>query len=696
MSVKSNSPALSYISWDNCYITYNDNNYMIQNSYTMKKYIYWNYINPYQFEVSDKLLDEIGGRYLVIVNDKGLYSLPTLNGITMTFTEEGGNTDLIVNQIQAFHEVNEENGERFVTIEKSIDGINTNVIQMQNDNKTLTEKVSQIEQTADNIDLKVSKVEREFNDNTLRDAVNSALLSLNSTLGSFSSDMSDYMKDNTITGKEALSIQTYKTNLLSDKTDVDVQVDLVLNNLKQNGETDNYTILKTQKETFDSSIDELTNIIDTAIIDGFITSAEITNITTAFGKVNTNSLLLNNTLDEIIFLGVGGKIFQQLANISVKSDRILLTVSKVEQTLKNSLNIEKSKLQTQISDLYTSIDNISFEIEVAIQDREIDEMDRDNVQGSIDAMEDEFNDLKDKYTSIVNSDFLTNDTKSVITDSYNLLKNIKNNLISKINQSFSDNIINDNEINIMTQCITDYKNNVDLFHQDLCYALDEIQTNDWNKQLTDAKNDFSKEVQDLKNEIDNISNDIDESIKSGLVDSIEKEKILGDVSQLQKEKSVIDTKFEKWYTDEFLLGEDRIKYKNIYDNFVKEYNDLINVINSIANSTTLVSEDDKDNVEKAKDSFNKAVADFYTASDEVINIIAKNEMDYLNNSLKKELNETNNAIGTLETSLNEAFKNSIITESEMAQINSILVQIEKEKEDVDKRYEEIYNNENLK
>lgn len=696
MSVKSNSPALSYISWDNCYITYNDNNYMIQNSYTMKKYIYWNYINPYQFEVSDKLLDEIGGRYLVIVNDKGLYSLPTLNGITMTFTEEGGNTDLIVNQIQAFHEVNEENGERFVTIEKSIDGINTNVIQIQNDNKTLTEKVSQIEQTADNIDLKVSKVEREFNDNTLRDAVNSALLSLNSTLGSFSSDMSDYMKDNTITEKEALSIQTYKTNLLSDKTDVDVQVDLVLNNLKQNGETDNYTILKTQKETFDSSIDELTNIIDTAIIDGLITSAEITNITTAFGKVNTNSLLLNNTLDEIIFLGVGGKIFQQLANISVKSDRILLTVSKVEQTLKNSLNIEKSKLQTQISDLYTSIDNISFEIEVAIQDREIDEMDRDNVQGSIDAMEDEFNDLKDKYTSIVNSDFLTNDTKSVITDSYNLLKNIKNNLISKINQSFSDNIINDNEINIMTQCITDYKNNVDLFHQDLCYALDEIQTNDWNKQLTDAKNDFSKEVQDLKNEIDNISNDIDESIKSGLVDSIEKEKILGDVSQLQKEKSVIDTKFEKWYTDEFLLGEDRIKYKNSYDNFVKEYNDLINVINSIANSTTLVSEDDKDNVEKAKDSFNKAVADFYTASDEVINIIAKNEMDYLNNSLKKELNETNNAIGTLETSLNEAFKNSIITESEMAQINSILVQIEKEKEDVDKRYEEIYNNENLK
>lgn len=696
MSVKSNSPALSYISWDNCYITYNDNNYMIQNSYTMKKYIYWNYINPYQFEVSDKLLDEIGGRYLVIVNDKGLYSLPTLNGITMTFTEEGGNTDLIVNQIQAFHEVNEENGERFVTIEKSIDGINTNVIQIQNDNKTLTEKVSQIEQTADNIDLKVSKVEREFNDNTLRDAVNSALLSLNSTLGSFSSDMSDYMKDNTITEKEALSIQTYKTNLLSDKTDVDVQVDLVLNNLEQNGETDNYTILETQKETFDSSIDELTNIIDTAIIDGLITSAEITNITTAFGKVNTNSLLLNNTLDEIIFLGVGGKIFQQLANISVKSNRILLTVSKVEQTLKNSLNIEKSKLQTQISDLYTSIDNISFEIEVAIQDREIDETDRDNVQGSIDAMEDEFNDLKDKYTSIVNSDFLTNDTKNVITNSYNLLKNIKNNLISKINQSFSDNIINDNEINIMTQCITDYKNNVDLFHQDLCYALDEIQTNDWNKQLTDAKNDFSKEVQDLKNEIDNISNDIDESIKSGLVDSIEKEKILGDVSQLQKEKSVIDTKFEKWYTDEFLLGEDKIKYKNSYDNFVKEYNDLINVINSIANSTTLVSEDDKDNVKKAKDSFNKAVADFYTASDEVINIIAKNEMDYLNNSLKKELNETNNAIGTLETVLSDAFKDSIGTETEMAQINSILVQIEKEKEDVDKRYEEIYNNENLK
>ena len=84
MSVKSNSPALSYISWDNCYITYNDNNYMIQNSYTMKKYIYWNYINPYQFEVSDKLLDEIGTKPTVITNFEDITTDKNKDGSTVT------------------------------------------------------------------------------------------------------------------------------------------------------------------------------------------------------------------------------------------------------------------------------------------------------------------------------------------------------------------------------------------------------------------------------------------------------------------------------------------------------------------------------------------------------------------------------------------------------------------------------------
>ena len=47
MAILNNVPTLSYISWKNMLITYDEQTYQIQNSYTMKQYIYWDYNNPY-------------------------------------------------------------------------------------------------------------------------------------------------------------------------------------------------------------------------------------------------------------------------------------------------------------------------------------------------------------------------------------------------------------------------------------------------------------------------------------------------------------------------------------------------------------------------------------------------------------------------------------------------------------------------
>ena len=46
--------------------------------------------------------------------------------------------------------------------------------------------------------------------------------------------------------------------------------------------------------------------------------------------------------------------------------------------------------------------------------------------------------------------------------------------------------------------------------------------------------------------------------------------------------------------------------------------------------------------------------------------------------------------------MNESFKDGIITEIELKNIETILAQIDKEKLDIDKTYDEIYNNTNLK
>ena len=71
MSVLSNTPTLSYIYIKDMIITYKGQSYIIQNTYTNKAYIYWDYNNPYSLTFSNTILKELAGRFYIYFNDKG-------------------------------------------------------------------------------------------------------------------------------------------------------------------------------------------------------------------------------------------------------------------------------------------------------------------------------------------------------------------------------------------------------------------------------------------------------------------------------------------------------------------------------------------------------------------------------------------------------------------------------------------------
>ena len=698
---KSNVPGLSYVSWDSCSIVYNNNSYIIQNSYTCKKYIYWNSLNPYAFQTSDRLLDETGDRYLVCINDKGIYSEPPLSDkIQLIFSEETGNPDLVATQISSFHEMFDETGEKVAAIQKDIDGVISTVSEVKTSNEEVVKKVTVLEQTSEILSGEISKISTEFNDSKesseLRDNTNKALLSLNSVIGAFSTSMTSYVEDNKISDSEKIDIDNYKSNLEIQKTNVNAQVNLILANLQQNGETNKYNTLNSKKEDFNQALDVLNTIIDNAIVDKVITPTEIVNITSAFGKVNTESLELKNTLDEIVMLGSSGVMVEELAKISATSNNITLSVSKIEQSLKNNLNINKSNLQTQIEDLYTAIDNLTFTINTSIEDREISTDEKTNIENDLQLVDNEFNDIASKYEEIKNNANLSEVSKTALINSYNNLSTLKQEYSNAITNAIKDGLINDTEINNMELTNLNFTNEINTLHQLMSRCLDEIEKKEWEVSLQETKDAYNKEIEELNNRLNNAIFNVGDAINSGLVDSIEKESMLNDLSQLEIQKNIIDERFNKWYNDPFLLGDNKVNYKTEYDNLTKKYLILVDLINSIANSSTLVSETDKENVENSKREFSQALSNFYFTSDKVINIISVNESEYLNNNLRQELIDGNNAINSLEDTLNNSFKDGIINEIELSNINIILTQIEKEKEDIEKNFNEIYNNPNLK
>ena len=91
-----------------------------------------------------------------------------------------------------------------------------------------------------------------------------------------------------------------------------------------------------------------------------------------------------------------------------------------------------------------------------------------------------------------------------------------------------------------------------------------------------------------------------------------------------------------------------------------------------------------------------ALRNFTKESEVIINVITSNEINSVKNNISKEFADINNFLNNLNNQLDVTLSDGIITEIELKNIKSILTQIEKEKMDIDKTYEEIYNNSNLR
>ena len=241
MSVLSNTPTLSYIYIKDMIVTYKEQSYIIQNTYTNKPYIYWDYNDPYNLTFSNTTLKELAGRFYIYFNDKGNPTLVPQTELEITFAENVSK-DLINEKILGFKEQNEINGQKFATIEQTVDEIKQTVGTFQEGIEGNTQQISSLKQTTDSISAEVSSLDRKFNEDLeakkLRDDISSAILALQSTLGLFSSDMSKYMEDNKLSDIEKEEITNYKNELETDKLELNTYLNTIISALKANGQTD--------------------------------------------------------------------------------------------------------------------------------------------------------------------------------------------------------------------------------------------------------------------------------------------------------------------------------------------------------------------------------------------------------------------------------------------------------------------------
>ena len=371
MAINNNSPTFTYVGWTGASVLYNNELYTVLKGHTQDRYIYWDYNTPNKFITSMKQLEKTTTRFLVAYNDKGIYTLVPNEDILVSFDES--NDAIIKDRIYGIYEKNEEFEEKFVAVEVDIDGIKSIVGESEEDEGTLLYKMSKVQQQADRIELSVEEVTKEFNTtvetNKLREEVNNAFLKLNTDLGTFKSLTTKYFKDDKVDSTEKSSISASINLLVNSKNSLYSSIDKIIDLANKSNMTASVTNLNNGKSALNTAHNNLVNTINSVISDNIITPSDRTLVINCFAQYNLKIQELKGTCDEVVILGTGGKIIEEIAKIGIKSDEIELSVQQTEKDTnskisdaKAAIKITTDSIQSQVTAHNTRIGNAESKI----------------------------------------------------------------------------------------------------------------------------------------------------------------------------------------------------------------------------------------------------------------------------------------------------------------------------------------------
>lgn len=339
-----NSPADSWIRITGIIVTYNNTLYQVADKETNKKYIYWDADNPGTLKVSNVRLPEGNTQFLVVVNDNGKHTEVPINSSIFNISFDGNSRKNTEEQIWALYETDEKHNEKFVVIEKDIDGIHQTVLEVQEDASHIKENMSLIDQRAENVNILVKEVTKNFGGSqeniTLRENINKAIIKLNTDLGTFSSNLSNYFNDNEITDEEKDKIDIELNLLDTDKASLYAELQKLID--KTTGV--DLVAINTSKTALDAANTNLNSIINSVISDSIITPSDRILAINANAQYNLKINELKNTVDKIYITGMGGSISEEFSQINATAKEIKLEVARVDGATKtNAAQIKLTK-----------------------------------------------------------------------------------------------------------------------------------------------------------------------------------------------------------------------------------------------------------------------------------------------------------------------------------------------------------------
>jgi hypothetical protein len=380
MAFQDNNPTRTYVSVKNLVITYNGLNYAVNDMYSQYKYFYWSVDNPTQIEVYNTRFDKtVKGKYLLLINDKGIHTAYPNDDITITFAELGfgggsggvsSDVSSLQNQIDQF---TKEYRTTVNTINTQIDTIGT-IVKDENGNIT-QESVNKFIRKVDSMESSIRDVEYEYNltkeQEELKQNLIGSFLDLLNTTGELKTELDDLPIGEAFTDVNKSAILSYFTTLDSQMTVATAYIDELIDITDAEGNTTMGSTLAVAKSSLNTIYNNFKYMVETSLSDYIYSTTDVTNVIDRMYKFISEVEICTNTCNQAINLGSGVSMINQGTNILQTKESIRLQADKITKTADSlreeiaNIKIDKDEIDLMVKDSITdTIDGALKDIQI--------------------------------------------------------------------------------------------------------------------------------------------------------------------------------------------------------------------------------------------------------------------------------------------------------------------------------------------
>lgn len=226
-------------------------------------------------------------------------------------------------------------------------------------------------------------------------------------------------------------------------------------------------------------------------------------------------------------------------------------------------------------------------------------------------------------------------------------------------------------------------------------------TKEYQKEIDKAK----EEAVDVQEVVETTTKTIQEAFADGVLTEIEKKSIRDSLATLEKENSEYIQQIELAKNHPFILQDDILLINTAEQNYENIYNTLVEEIN-LAIADDLATLEESKRVNDYIVSFRESIQSIMALVQQILERTRQNQIEakfdeamsfniQLEEDLRDEMSDLSNALGDVEKNVKNAIGDGVVTATEIEAIKTALLILSSEEEDVQNRFDSLYNNPNL-